>query len=251
VGVFVVATRYHFFQKIRVFVVLRLACLSKSALAALLVTSYIAVLGLMGLAGGFIADRLSSNVSKSATKLTVLQRPESRVERWLKAQTVSYAVADVRALDVATPDVVGSGRDIPPAAALAAAMDRSERGVAAEVAVVEPVIPRIIDPVHERSNFTDACRNGTCESVAKARIAAKVRGAKKPLQVARLNGTTKRGSSTSVATLAPYDGKMGLGLKPSFGSAKAAAKSPFKTLRNLRLAETPAEIIHRSLRGTS
>jgi hypothetical protein len=242
-------------------VVFRLAFVSKSALASLLVASYVAVLGLMGLAGGFIADRVSSHVGKSAAKLASPLRPDSRVERWLKAQTVSYAIADVRALDVFMPDGVGSGREIPPVAVLAAAMDRSEQSDLPEARLTVPVVARITAPVHQRRNFAEVCKTGSCEAVIRtrlaksrttnSRVATKALGIKNSHQLAKLNAKSKRNAGVSVATLVPADGKMGLGLRPSLGTAKAFTKTPYRVWRNLHLADTPAEIIHRSLGGTS
>jgi hypothetical protein len=257
-------------------VVLRLAFLSKSALASLLVTSYVTVLGLMGLAGGFIADRVSSHVVKSATKVASPLRPDSRVEKWLKTQTVSYTTADARMLDDVIPNVVGSGREIPPVAELAAAMDRSEQSASGEAVIAEPIVARITAPVHQRRNTGsgDACKAGSCEAsiksrVTKTRLAMKVQVASGQRQAATLKAKAKRNLETSVADagLGPVDGKMGLGLKPSLGAVKVVPKvttkvaakvtakvptqSPYRVWRNLHLADTPAEIIRRSLSGTS
>jgi hypothetical protein len=253
-----------------VFGVLRLAYLSKSALASLLVTSYVVVLGLMGLAGGFIADRFSSHIIKTPNKFVLVPRPDSRVERWLKAQTVSYTqnYTPVDALPSNTDtsktgtadDALPAQRQIPHAAVLAAAMDRSEQGVAVEAAaapeaVVEPVIARITAPVHQRRSVVVLCDAVSCKSNAKEKVAGKARTVKKSrqsmTQVATLKVKTKRVAATSVALLAPASGKMALGLKPSLGSAKVVSRSSLLSRRNLYLADTPAVIIHRSLGGTS
>jgi hypothetical protein len=254
-----------------VFGVLRLAFLSKSALVSLLVTSYVAVLGLVGLAGGFFADRFSTHISKAQSKQASVSRPDSRVERWLKTQTVSYAQnytpADAVPVNSGpVGDAVPAARQLPRAVVLAAAMDQSEQGVAAEVsaapeAVVEPVIARITAPVRQRLSSVPSCDAGSCKADAstkvavKTKVAGKARTIKKSrqstTQVATLKFKTKRVAATSVALLAPDNGKMALGLKPSLGSGKVVSRSPLMSRRNLYLADTPAEIIHRSLRGTS
>lgn len=257
----------------------RLAYLSKSFLASLLVTSYVAGLGFVGLAGGFVAHSLSAHViGSTSASASLTPRPDSRVERWLKSQTIVYSTALSAGADLASSGVVSlnsnsqnpknqyqdnktaqdapAAREIPRAAILAAAMDRSEQFVA-----------RIARPVHQRSHFSDRClRSASCGrsgAAAKTTVAAKTRENGKLVQAAGLvNGQAagrkaKRLGSNAVRIAAlklvqPVPGKMVFGLKPSVVAVVKPSRGPaLHVPGNVLLADSPAEIIRRSLRGTT
>ena len=206
-----------------------------------------------------------------------MTRPVSRVERWLKSRTIVYASAPtvgpeqagsvgvrlnptIAYQDNPTSETVPASHEIPRAAVLAAAMDRSEHFVA-----------RITQPVHQRSHFSDRCQRsascGLAGSSGKTNVAAKTRKTGKLVQVAgQFKGrTAKRLASTSskIAALKlmpvnarglaqPVAGKMALGLKPPLFAVVKPGRAPaLVSPRDVLLADSPAEIIRRSLRGTT
>jgi hypothetical protein len=253
-------------MKIRVVRVLRLAFLSKTALATLLVTSYVTVLGLTGLVTGYFADSLSTRFSRPPYKN--FARAESRVEKWLKMQTVSYTALDSRVdltgANSAEPSALLTKpsipvRQVPHAAALAAAMDASEHpGLQADG--TSQTVERITKSVNRRTvsvvtASVAMCESGSCDAGAapqrsKAALkVAKVRKAGKPVQLAAHNKIKRSRSGNQVASLKSQSfahGKMALGVKPPVRS-----RLTWQSWKNIHLADSPAEIIRRSLRGTT
>jgi hypothetical protein len=220
--------------------VLRLSFLSHSAFASVMVSAYAAVVGMLGLAGGYVADGLSAHVRGTAAKSQTSDgRKLSRVEQWLKGQTVTFQKPEIAApqpasVSDAVIDTTGEQRPVRQAAVLAAAMDQSETAVAAIAADESTAPAQMVVAVPETA--------ASAKPGASAIAAGKTGAGKKPPRLAahkpnshtaQMLAPAKRGKSQiAVATLKPMpQQRAGLPLK------------------RLRLADSPAEIIRRSLQG--
>ncbi len=272
---------------------LRLAFLSKTVLASLLLTSYVTVLALTGAVTGYFANSISSRLGWPHTKnLDSGSRPDSRVDRWLKAQAVSYVTPDPSAHDTSTqgqslPDLTSQNsllqdfrsqktnasaasgdvsaaaaqspiaRDLPAAVALAVAIDASEQTAPVAAAASEPSeVQRITRPVNRRQTLIIGCWKGSCDAgmdaamTAAMPVAAKLRKSGNPLQFAAHKPRHSKAASQVAGFQRTLSGKtkVALGLKTAVQTRSKLVAYPSN---NIHLADSPADIIQRSLRGTS
>ena len=283
--------------------VLRLVFSSKPALASLVMTGYVAAVGLVALTCGFFVERVTAHarlVSGFATPPS--ERKISRVERWLKSQSAALSVIETPAAEFAQPDSPATfssdnvavdfwvARKVPSAAVLAVSMDRSETYVAPG-----------LRPVHQRRNFSNApCHDlgvdpgnePACEalaavpasepsastattSVASPYVASTSLQELKPsatvgTKLSRLEvvasakaGKVKSGKKLAKTVKVASRKTKVAGFQARLSATRPGLKKPvlvvapvlppvkFKSYMRVRFADTPAEIIRASLKGTS
>jgi hypothetical protein len=227
--------------------VLRLPFIFHSALASLLVSAYAAVVGMLSLSCGYVVGSISTPIRTIVASPAAKEaRPISRVEQWLKSQTVVYEKLDPAASHPDLSPVAGFPaaalqRPVRHAAEMAAAMDQSE---SFESQVLQPQVAsgpaeaeksqayspaRIVARAHKR-----VATNVTSD-VAVLRKSARPASLKSKKQVddaLKLTAFDLRNSQDDVPKS-----------KPAVQSAAAVL------FNGLRFADSPAEIVLRSLRG--
>ena len=258
---------------------LRRAFVSKSVLISVLISGYVAALGILSLSFGYIAGGLSARViDKTKTSEFAAARKVSRVEQWLKAQTVSFekpvlATPTSSSVEVSEADSAAVENPVRYAATLATAMDQSETYGAntdvVEFAAAEPITwatneVLMVAAVLATPELTDLQATHTLPANAVAEPGAPSRNSGPVHQ--RISGKATV-SKKIVRIAAAQKAKRSAVAQFKLAAIKAAGASRAKAfvvaadpspqppavggIRRVRFAETPAEIIRRSLLGAS
>jgi hypothetical protein len=285
--------------------VLRWQLLFHKAFGPVVVSAYAVVVGIIGIACGYFAENIASHLRPTRAETPITQeRKASRVEVWLKAQTVAYerpvAVQAEPEELVSTLPVDALQRPVRHAAEMAAALDSSESVslpstgtvVAAEqtgqashadesvklvdgpasaeiresaesttvnLALAETLAPLTLAPVEsakpvDSAPIAEGLKSVEPQSVAQSdetikpgslKRAVKTKAAKRPASVAAKNGNLTSGEKSKLASV-----KLRKMPKP-LALAKTVLPAGLGTaVIRARFADTPSEIIRRSLMGT-
>lgn len=275
---------------------LRWQVLFHKALTPFLVSAYAAVAGVIGVACGYFADNLSAHLRPASAKAPIEQeRKASRVEVWLKAQTVVFEKPVAAQAETEDPVAVlpeaAFQQPVRHAAEMAAALDGSEavsipstdsivtaeespqppanvqpfdnlaiaeiREPAVSLKPVEVVTPvEIVKPVEglNPTQLNPTELNATELNLTQAIVAveaaslervAKLQAAKRPGRVVVMKVKDPVGDKSKLAAVKLRK------MPKALASAKAEPAGRFGTaVIRARFADTPSEIIRRSLMGT-
>ena len=260
---------------------LRWQVLFHKALAPFLVSAYAAVVGVFGVAFGYFAENLTAHLRPASAKTPFVQeRKASRVEVWLKAQAVVFekpvaAQAETEGPVAVLPEAAFQ-QPVRHAAEMAAALDGSETNSipSTDSIVTAEEIPQPAASDQPLDNMALAEIREPADSLKPVEVVASVEIVKSveglnptqsivAVEAASLEGVVKLQAAKRPGRVAVKQVKISAGEKSKLALAKlrklpkalALAKAmPAGRLGSAviraRFADTPSEIIRRSLQGT-
>jgi hypothetical protein len=262
--------------------VLRWQVLFNKALKPFLVSAYAVVAGVIGMACGYFAESLAAHIRPSSEKTAFVQeRKASRVEVWLKAQTVVFEKPAAAQVEPDPPVAVlpdaAFQQPVRHAAEMAAALDGSEAIsipltesiVAAEEGSksadsVTPVESLVVADIRELAEST-AVSLAPAESLKSADslnpvepiVAVENSSSKRVIKLQAAKRRTSVPASAAAKVKIPAGDKSKLAATKLRKMPKPVALAKTITPAGLgspviraRFADTPSEIIRRSLMGT-
>jgi hypothetical protein len=243
--------------------VLRWQVLFHKALTPFLVSAYAAVASIIGVACGYFAEGLAGHVRASGNKAPTMQeRKASRVEIWLKAQTVVFEKPIAAPVELVNPDsVLPAGamqRPVRHAAQMAAALDGSETvsipstdSIAAAEEIPKPAESlkplEVVTSVEIVKSVQGLNPTQAIVAVEAAGLesGANLQPGKKPVRVVVKMFKNPAGDRNKLALAKLRKQPKAMGLAKAVPSGKLGT-----AVIRARFADTPSEIIRRSLQGT-